>query len=112
MITLAKAGVLWKSGHYQSVAVLNLSHSELSSLLGGIELSNGTEPGLGSWQAAGLVLQSGLQLELISYTDAPKLKGFEVRLDAAVDSESGLKQVLSELGIDDSRVIWRRGTNS
>ena len=80
------------------MAVVEVEAEHLSRIVGA-PLANGTEPGLGSWQAIGPEFPGGLLVELIQHAHAPVAKGFEIRVDGSCNSELALGQVVKPLAV-------------
>jgi hypothetical protein len=102
---LTPVGTRWPSGTYSSAALLDITGSEISSLLG-CELNSGTESGLGQWHGIGIKLRSGAVIELIEHVHRP-VKGFELRVDSNYILGRALDETLALLGVTSERIRWR-----
>jgi hypothetical protein len=102
---IATQGLAWPFGDCVTVAVVDIEAERLSRILN-TPLVQGTEPGLGSWQAIGLEFPGGLVVELIQHAHAPGSRGFELRVDRSCNSELALGQVVKALGGHASVLSW------
>jgi hypothetical protein len=97
-------GMPWPSGDCADMAILDISEAYLRNRLG-VPLVEGTEEGMGPWQAVGLRLASGVFIELIVYAHAAR-DGFDLRVDRPFLCHEVLVEALAALGLDSKVVTW------
>jgi hypothetical protein len=88
-------------------ATLDLGAADLEAQ--GLALDESWVDGLGPAKAAIVVLSSGVEVALVSYTNAPKTE-VVVMAPMAVDGPVVASELADELGLPRERITWLRAT--
>lgn len=102
--TVVTPGILWPSGDYADLAILDMSEDDLCRRLG-VPLVEGIEEGMGPWRAIGLRLASGVFIELIVYAHTAR-DGFDLRVDRPFLRSEVLAEALVSLELERAAVTW------
>ena len=103
----ASKDMRWPGGDYFHIATVCLSDEEIEQRTGQ-SLIKGAEPGLGLWLSAGGKMASGLDVELIRYTEAPEelSSQYIIRVDKKANHSDALEQVLGLLQLKLKDLDW------
>jgi hypothetical protein len=97
----------WPSGDYRDIATVCISDEEIEHRTGQ-SLLRGVEQGLGPWVSAGGKMVSGLDVELLRYTEAPAelSSQYIIRVDKKANHRVALEQVLGLLQLKLKDLDW------
>lgn len=104
-IEVVPRGTRWPETDYVSAALIPIAPRRLAELVGG-PLVDGIEDGLGSWEAIGLRLESGVLVELIRYQSKPEPQGFVLRIAGDANISAALTEVIAVLGMSRDSLTW------
>ena len=104
-VSVMPLGTRWPSGTYTSAGVVALDAARVEEVAR-CALHSGSEPGLGPWVGIGVALPSGQLLELVQHLHAPKLRGFEVRVDSGANCREVFAEFLRAFNVNDGSVLW------